>query len=190
MDKLEREFYSRDTLTVARELLGKVLVRRLPDVVLAGRIVETEAYRGVKDAAAHSYQNRRTGRTEVMFGPGGFAYVFLVYGMHYCMNVVTAQADEPEAVLLRAVAPAERYGTLLQPGDGPGKLCRALSIDKSCYGLDLCGDELYLLKDDFPEFSVGRTRRINIDYAGAAREYPWRFFIQGDPHVSGGKQFR
>lgn len=190
MKKLEREFYIRDALAVARDLLGKVLVHRLPGAVLAGRIVETEAYRGPEDKAAHSYQNRRTGRTEVMFGPGGFAYVFLIYGMYSCMNVVTAQTGAPEAVLLRAVAPAKRYGTLLQSGDGPGKLCRALSIDKSCYGLDLCGGELYLLKDDFPAFSVGCTRRINIDYAGAAREYPWRFFIQGNPHVSGGKQFR
>lgn len=190
MKKLKQEFYTRDTVAVARELLGKVLVHQLPDAVLAGRIVETEAYRGTGDAAAHSYQNRRTSRTEVMFGPGGFAYVFLIYGMYFCMNVVTAQAGIPEAVLLRAVAPAEQYGKLLQAGNGPGKLCRALSIDKSCYGLDLCGNELYLLEDDFPAFSIGCTRRINIDYAGAAREYPWRFFIKGDPHVSGGKQFR
>ena len=110
MERLTREFYTRDALTVAQELLGKVLVHRLEGQTLAGRIVEAEAYQGPEDRAAHSYAGRRTARTEVMFGPGGFAYVYLIYGMHCCMNVVASTTGKPQAVLLRAVEPAASSG--------------------------------------------------------------------------------
>ena len=190
MEKLTRSFYTRDSLTVARELLGKILVHRLDGRTLAGRIVETEAYRGPQDRAAHSYGGRRTARTEVMFGPGGYAYVYLIYGMHCCLNVVAATVDQPQAVLLRAVAPAPEWGDLRRDGAGPGKLCQALAITRDCYGLDLCQDRLYLLDDGFSPQDVARSRRIGIDYAGEARDYPWRFFLPGNPHVSGGKAFR
>ena len=113
MERLTREFYTRDALTVAQELLGKVLVHRLEGQTLAGRIVEAEAYQGPEDRAAHSYAGRRTARTEVMFGPGGFAYVYLIYGMHCCMNVVASTTGKPQAVLLRAVEPAPSWGGLL-----------------------------------------------------------------------------
>ena len=147
MERLTREFYTRDALTVAQELLGKVLVHRLEGQTLAGRIVEAEAYQGPEDRAGHSYAGRRTARTEVMFGPGGFAYVYLIYGMHCCMNVVASTTGKPQAVLLRAVEPAPSWGGLLREAAGPGKLCQALSITRGCYGLDLCGDTLYLLDD-------------------------------------------
>ena len=147
MEKLTREFYTRDSLTVARELLGKVLVHRLDGETLAGRIVEAEAYQGPEDRAAHSYGGRRTARTEVMFGPGGFAYVYLIYGMHSCMNVVASTQGRPQAVLLRAVEPAPLWGSLRREASGPGKLCQALAITRDCYGLDLCGETLYLLDD-------------------------------------------
>ena len=113
MERLTREFYTRDALTVAQELLGKVLVHRLEGQTLAGRIVEVEAYQGPEDRAAHSYAGRRTARTEVMFGPGGFAYVYLIYGMHCCMNVVASTTGKPQAVLLRAVEPAPSWCSLL-----------------------------------------------------------------------------
>ena len=190
MERLTREFYTRDALTVAQELLGKVLVHRLEGQTLAGRIVEAEAYQGPEDRAAHSYAGRRTARTEVMFGPGGFAYVYHIYGMHCCMNVVASTTGKPQAVLLRAVEPAPSWGGLLREAAGPGKLCQALSITRGCYGLDLCGDTLYLLDDGFRPASVAQSRRIGIDYAGEARDYPWRFYLPGNPHVSGGKRFR
>ena len=190
MEKLTREFYTRDSLTVARELLGKVLVHRLDGETLAGRIVEAEAYQGPEDWAAHSYGGRRTARTEVMFGPGGFAYVYLIYGMHCCMNVVASTQGRPQAVLLRAVEPAPLWGSLRREASGPGKLCQALAITRDCYGLDLCGETLYLLDDGCRPDPVAQSRRIGIDYAGEAREYPWRFYLKGNPHVSGGKEFR
>ena len=123
MERLTREFYTRDALTVAQELLGKVLVHRLEGQTLAGRIVEAEAYQGPEDRAAHSYAGRRTARTEVMFGPGGFAYVYLIYGMHCCMNVVASTTGKPQAVLLRAVEPAPRckwqtWSQPIRPTDG------------------------------------------------------------------------
>ena len=190
MEKLTREFYTRDSLTVARELLGKVLVHRLDGETLAGRIVEAEAYQGPEDRAAHSYGGRRTARTEVMFGPGGFANVYLIYGMHSCMNVVASTQGRPQAVLLRAVEPAPLWGSLRREASGPGKLCQALAITRDCYGLDLCGETLYLLDDGRRPDPVAQSRRIGIDYAGEAREYPWRFYLKGNPHVSGGKEFR
>ena len=176
MEKLTREFYTRDSLTVARELLGKVLVHRLEGETLAGRIVEAEAYQGPEDRAAHSYGGRRTARTEVMFGPGGFAYVYLIYGMHSCMNVVASTQGRPQAVLLRAVEPAPLWGST-----------------RAQNGLDLTGPAggLYLLPGSPPDPAQVHTgKRIGIDYAGEAREYPWRFYLKGNPHVSGGKEFR
>lgn len=190
MEKLTREFYTRDGCAVARDLIGKVIIHRRGAETLAGRIVEAEAYQGPQDRAAHSYGGRRTKRTEVMFGPGGFAYVYLIYGMHCCMNVVASEKDTPHAVLLRAVAPAPEWGQLRREASGPGKLCQALEISRDCYGLDLCGDTLYLLDDGFRPGTVARSPRIGIDYAEEAREYLWRFYLPGNPHVSGGRAFR
>jgi DNA-3-methyladenine glycosylase len=179
-------------LTVARDVIGKVLVHETPEGRVAGRVVEAEAYRGPEDRAAHSYGGRRTERTEAMFGPPGFAYVFFVYGMHWHVNLDTTREGVPHAVLLRAVEPLEGVELMaarrgLTPGDrnlanGPGKLCEAFGIDKRCYGLDLCEPPLYLC--DGPRGKLARSPRIGVDYAGEWAARPWRFFEAASPFVS------
>ena len=189
--KLPRDFYARPVLVVARECVGKVLVRRTPDGVTAGRIVECEAYRGPQDKAAHSARGR-TKRTEAMFGPPGYAYVFLLYGTSWAFNIVTSVEGEPHAVLIRALEPVVGIDTMverrkrMQAGreltNGPGKLCQALAITGADYGRDLCGDELFLQAG--PRKRLGRSARINVDYAGSWALRPWRFFECGNPYVS------
>lgn len=193
--KLERSFYMRDALTVSRELVGKVLVHETSDGITKGRIVEIEAYKGDIDKAAHSYGRKRTERTEIQFGPGGYAYIYFIYGMHFCMNVVTGAKNSPEAILLRALEPLDgialmeerrKTGRKSSLCNGPGKLCRAMGIDKSCYGLDLCGNRLYV-EDDGWEAGPGKvmtTKRINIDYAEEAVDFPWRFILADSPYLS------
>ena len=191
--KLNRDFYQQDALSAARALLGKTLVHSTMAGVTKGVIVETEAYLGAKDPAAHSYKGR-TARTEIQYGLGGFAYVYFIYGMYCCMNVVVNRPEVPEVVLLRALEPtagldlmAHRRGTdrKLNLCSGPGKLCDAMGIDRTCYGLDLCGDELYLEEaEDYPPFSIAASKRINIDYAGEAKDHLGRFTVEGSPYVS------
>src|SRR5687767_15000398 len=189
---LPRAFYARPVLSVARDCIGKILVRVSDDGVAAGRIVEAEAYRGPEDRAAHSHGGRRTARTEVMFGPPGHAYVFFVYGMHYNFNLVTGSAGEPQAVLIRALEPlvgldlmAARRG-LPNPHseltNGPGKLCQALGIGRADYGVDLCKGRIFLTEGS--PAVVARSPRIGIDYAGAWAKKPWRFFERGNRCVS------
>ena len=194
--KLTREFYLRDGLTVARELIGKKLVTRLPEGVTSGIIVETEAYMGTIDAAAHSYRGK-TERTKIFFGAGGFVYVYLIYGMYLCTNVVANAADVPEAVLIRALEPVDgvelmklRRGknNLRELCSGPGKLSQALGVTKNFYGADLCGEEIFIETTDF-QATVAATKRINVDYAGAAADYPWRFVAAGNPFLSVKKNF-
>ncbi|NLY43047.1 MAG: DNA-3-methyladenine glycosylase [Clostridiaceae bacterium] len=192
--KLSRDFYERDTLVVAKELLGKYLVHVTPEATLMGKIVETEAYCGFEDAAAHSYKGLRSNRTEVMFGPGGYAYVYLIYGMYYCFNIVTSTLGNPEAVLIRALEPVSgidvmkknrKTEVLYNLCSGPGKLCAAMGITKLNNGEDLCGDKLFLLDNSLvPEENIMATPRINVDYAGEAKDYPWRFIIKGNKFVS------
>lgn len=201
MEKLDRAFYSRDSISVAKELLGKVLVRESGGERIAARIVETEAYMGAEDRAAHSYGGRRTPRVEVMYGEAGFAYVFMIYGMHCCFNVVTAEKEIPQAVLIRAVEPLEgleqmalaRFGKLygeltktqrLGLTNGPGKLCSALGLDRQFNGVDLCGDALYIEEGKQKDFSVVTTKRVGVDYAGEAKDYPWRFYSKDNQYVS------
>ena len=191
--KLPRRFYTRPSLEVAPELLGKVLVHRTPEGEAAGRIVECEAYAGPEDMAAHSFGGRRTARTEAMYLEGGHAYVFLLYGVHWAMNVVCARPGEPQAVLVRAVEPvrgvalmARRRGLPPDARDltnGPGKVCAALGITKAQYGLDLCGEVLFL-EDGPPPARVGTSPRINVDYAGDHAAWPWRFYERGNRYVS------
>lgn len=197
--KLDRSFYNQDTLTVARGLLGKNLIHASRDGITVGEIVETEAYIGPDDAASHAYRGLRTPRTDVQFGPGGFAYVFSVYGVHDCFCVVTEPEGKPGVVLIRALRPvfginlmARRHGISLDGltsrslhervvslCNGPSKLCRAMGITKSeHYGSDLGGAVLYIEEGSGVDPShVAITKRINIDYAGEAKEYPWRFCI-------------
>ena len=195
MKTLDRAFYLRDTLTVARDLLGKLLVHETPEGRTVGRIVETEAYLGPRDKAAHSYRAARGGRTEIQYGPGGYAYLYLIYGIHYCMNIVTGPPECPEVVLLRALEPAEglelmakrrKTETRTALCSGPGKLCAAMALDKSCYGADLCGDTLYLLDDGtrYGEDEIAATPRIGIDYAEEARDFPWRFLVRDSQYIS------
>lgn len=192
MTKLDRSFYARDACTVARELIGKVLVHDSQEGITSGIIVETEAYRGPEDKAAHSYGGRRTSRTEIMYHEGGLAYVYLIYGMHCCFNVTVSVEGKPEAVLVRALEPLEgvelmmtRRGTTrtLNLTNGPGKLCQAMGITREHYGADLCGDELYVA-DVGKEFRVAVSERVNIDYAEEWRGMLWRYFAEDNRFVS------
>ena len=180
--KLKRAFYARATLTVARELIGAHLVRDDGFSLRVGRIVETEAYQGPRDLAAHSSRGR-TARTEVMFGPPGHAYVYFIYGFWNCLNVVTAREGTPHAVLVRALEPVSGIEDKTW---GPGLLCRALSIDRGLNGADLCGEVLWI--ERAPEKArparIGRGTRIGVDYAGPWAERPWRFFDRDSPYVS------
>ena len=150
--KIYRSFYEQPTVKVARQLLGKCLVRNHPDGITVGKIVETEAYVGPEDRASHASRGR-TARTEIMFGPAGFAYVYLIYGFHHCLNFVTEAADYPAAVLIRAVEPVDgielmkarrRKTDLRELASGPGKLCQAFAIDRSLNGVDVCAAPLYV----------------------------------------------
>lgn len=190
--KLPRSFYDRPVLTVARDCIGKILVRRSDDGVAAGRIVECEAYRGPRDLAAHSSRGL-TPRTRAMFGPPGHAYVYLLYGTSWAFNIVVAREGDPHAVLVRALEPVSaldlmalrrrRPATSRELTNGPGKLCQALAITGADYGRDLCDDVLFLL-DDGVRGPIGRSPRINVDYAGAWAAKPWRFFEKGNRFVS------
>lgn len=190
--KLERSFYEQSTVEVARELLGKHLVRKHPDGTTVGRIVETEAYVGPDDKACHASRGR-TPRTEIMFGPAGHAYIYFVYGFHHMLNIVTEQVDFPAAVLIRAVEPIagielmkQRRGTE-QPrnlASGPGKLCEAFAIDRSLNGSDICGRVLYIRDDGELTAGIVTSPRVGVDYAGKWKHKPWRFLISGNPFVS------
>ena len=190
---LPRSFYARPVLQVAREMLGKLLVHHDQEGTTAGRIVEVEAYRGPEDQAAHSFGGRRTARTEVMFGPAGFAYLFVVYGKNWNFNVVTGKMGAPHAVLVRAIEPrvgidlmATRRG--LNESDrrltnGPGKLCQAMNLNRDHYGLDLCGGEIALC-EGLPPQHIASTPRIGIDYAEIWATKPWRFCDADSPYLS------
>lgn len=205
MRKLAREFYTRsDTLQIARDLLGKILV--VPTVYgtrISGMIVETEAYLGVEDKAAHSYGNRCTKRTETMFAEGGTVYIFFIYGMYFQFNIVAGQLGTPHAILIRAVEPVEGIevmrdrrnaksakSSLSKMPDknltsGPGKLCIAFGIDKSFNNEDLSGNRIWLEEGEkisADEITCGR--RIGIDYAEEYAEKPWRFWVKGNLFVS------
>lgn len=206
--KLDRAFYDRDTRTVARELLGKYLVRVREGCPLAIRITETEAYIGPIDKACHAYNDRRTARTETLFAPPGTAYIYLIYGMYHCLNFVTEAEGTPCAVLLRGgeargdveLLSRLRYGK--STGElsayqrknflnGPGKLCRALDLTRAENGLSLLGDTLFLCDDLAPlglwappedalPFSVASGKRVGIDYAEEAVDFPWRYWIEAN----------
>lgn len=187
-------------LTVAKDVIGRVLVHASPEGLVAGRIVEAEAYRGPEDRAAHSFGGRRTERTEAMFGPPGFAYVFFVYGMHWHVNLVTTREGAPHAVLLRAAEPllgqelmAVRRGLPalhVNLCNGPGKLCQAFGIDRRYYGADLTRGALFLSDAGGARPKISRSARIGVDYAEAWADKPWRFFEQGNAWVSRGRPSR
>ena len=183
MQKLPRSFYDRDTAQVARELLGKWLVHHTDGVRRIGKIVETEAYLGEHDLAAHSARGR-TARTEIMFGPPGHAYVYFIYGMYFCLNVVTQPAGHASAVLLRALEPVADL-----PGRtcGPGLLCRAMGIDKRLNGHDLLSDDLFVAEPETAErMRIVKGPRIGVAYARHWARRHLRFYIKGNAFVSRG----
>lgn len=206
--KLPRKFYLReDTIEIARDLLGKLLV--VPDENgqrVSAMIVETEAYLGVTDRAAHSFGGRRTPRNEVTYGLGGHVYVFFIYGMYHQLNVVCGGVDSPHVILIRAVEPVEGIEKMrerrsvpratatgaFRPAipdknltSGPGKLCIAMSIDRSLNGEDLLGDTIWIEQHrSFSDDQIAVGKRIGIDYAGEDAEKPWRFWVNGNAFVS------
>jgi DNA-3-methyladenine glycosylase len=181
LQKLERAFYDRDTVIVAKELLGKYLVHISDGLQRIGRIVEDEAYLGPHDLAAHSSKGL-TPRTKVMFGPPGHAYVYLIYGMYSCMNVVTEREGHGSAVLLRAVEPLKNVEGRTQ---GPGLLCKAMRIDRRLNGHDLVSDDFYIAAPPKDEpFTLVNRPRVGVDYARHWRRRLLRFYIKGNPFVS------
>jgi DNA-3-methyladenine glycosylase len=196
--RLGHSFYDRKDVTrIAKELLGKVLVTTFNGVVTSGRIVETEAYAGAGDKASHAYGNRRTARTEVMFGIPGTAYVYLCYGIHHLFNIVTNKKDIPHAILIRAIEPLQGIDSmLLRTGKikldntltkGPGNVSRALGIFTHHTGTSLLSDELFLVDDGFKlkESQILTTTRIGVDYAAEDSLLPYRFIIKDNSYVSG-----
>jgi len=190
--KLPRSFYEQTTIDVAKQLLGKYLVRRHPEGNVVGRIVETEAYVGPEDLACHASKGR-TARTEVMFGPAGHAYVYFIYGFYNMLNLVTEVKGYPAAVLIRAVEPVDgielmktrrQNGALRNLASGPGKLCQAFAVDRSLNGADLRGNVLYLEDRGEPVPKFRATPRIGVDYAGKWKAKPYRFLVRDSEFVS------
>ena len=181
MKKLGRAFYNRDTVTVARELLGKYLVHVSQGIERIGRIVENEAYLGTHDLAAHSAKGL-TPRTQVMFGPPGYAYVYMIYGMYYCMNVVTEREGHASAVLLRAIEPVKNVDGRTQ---GPGLLCKSMGIGRSLNAHDLVSDDFYIADPIREEhLTIVKRPRVGVAYARHWQRRLLRFYIKGNPFVS------
>lgn len=200
----KREFYNHNTLTVASELLGCILVvlnentdlsknvdgeicLEEKDVFSAGKIVETEGYLGLNDKACHSYKAKANGRTNIMYGQGGFAYVYLIYGLHHCFNVVTQNADMPEAVLIRALEPLNSTEDI-KKYSGPGKLCKQTGITKNDYGADLCAEtpsRIIIIKpNNYAPPQITSSKRIGVDYSEEAKDFLYRFYDANSKSVS------
>ena len=199
---LNKDYFKNNALDLAKDLLGKVLVREIDGKIIKGRIVETEAYIGNGDKACHAYNGRRTKRTEILYSEGGVAYVYLIYGMYNCLNVVSGINEEAEAVLIRAIEPLNEFDYISKKRfnkgydelknsqkvaltNGPGKLCKAFSIERDLNWCKLYekGD-LYLIYDNFKDFNIITTKRIGIDYAEEAKDFLWRFYIEGNKYIS------
>lgn len=199
---ITQDFYNRNALEVAKDLLGKVLVREVDGKVLKGRIVETEAYIGATDKACHAYNGRRTKRTEPLYEEGGVSYIYFIYGLYHCFNVVTNEKDVAEAVLVRAIEPLnefdyiakirynKEYNELTKTQiknltNGPSKLCLAYLIDRDINVLKLYEQgPIYIEDDNYDDFNIVDTKRIGIDYAEEAKDFLWRFYIKDNPFVS------
>lgn len=198
MKKLSIDFYCRaDVLLVAKELLGKVLVTQFEGKQTTGRILEVEAYAGVSDRASHSFGGRRTGRNEVMYGDGGKAYVYLCYGIHHLFNVVTNVKEVPQAILIRALEPVSGADTMLERTGkekldytitrGPGNLSKAMGLLTKHSGISLMGKEIFLADDGvgYAEGEIAASPRIGVEYAKEDALLPYRFFVKGNPYISG-----
>jgi len=198
MEKLGFDFYNRpDVLKIARELLGKILVTNFDGRITSGRIVETEAYAGIRDRASHAYGGRRTPRTSIMYENGGTAYVYFCYGIHHLFNVVTDTKEIPHAVLIRALDPLEGIDIMLARTNkkvldntltrGPGNVSKALGILTEHTGTSLLGDEIFIAKDNYSlkKKDIVASPRIGVDYAGEDAKLHYRFSIKDNPYVSG-----
>jgi len=198
MKKLTLDFYKRENvLQIAEELMGKLLVTSKTGIITSGRIVECEAYAGAPDKASHAFGGRRTNRNEVMYAEGGFAYVYLCYGIHHLFNVVTNSETIPHAILIRSLEPVKGIqDMLLRTGKkqidntltkGPGNVSKALGIHTMDSGILLTGETIFLADDSFvyPKKEIGVSPRIGVDYAGKDALLPYRFYVKGNPFVSG-----
>ncbi|GAA0124493.1 DNA-3-methyladenine glycosylase [Clostridium sp. CTA-19] len=200
--KLEKNFFNRDARVVAEELLGKVLVSNYNGKILKGKIVETEAYIGEIDKASHAYGGKRTKRTEPLYGEPYTAYVYFIYGMYYCFNIITNKKDIPEGVLIRAIEPIEginvmsnlRFGKdysdlnknqIKVLSNGPGKLCIAMNISKDDNYEDMNkSNKIYVENNKIDNFQIIKTKRIGIDYAEEAVDFLWRYYIKDNKYIS------
>ena len=199
MKKLQKGFYDRqDVIQIAKELLGKVVVTNLAGKITSGRIVETEAYVAITDKASHSFAGRRTPKNEHMYCKAGTAYIYICYGMHQMLNVVTNKKNIPDAVLIRAIEPIKGIDIMLKRAGklvfnntlskGPGNVGKVLGISKQYSGINLLGEDIYIYVDDesnIPAELVGSSKRIGVESAGAAALLPYRFYIRGNRFVSG-----
>ena len=199
---ISKEFYNRSALDVAQDLLGKVLVREVDGKILKGKIVETEAYIGLIDKACHAYNGRRTKRTEVLYEDAGVSYIYFIYGLYHCFNVVTNKKDIAEAVLIRAIEPIneldyisnirynKRYNELTKAQsknltNGPSKLCLAYLLNKDLNAVKLYEKgAVYIIDDNNEDFEIVESKRIGIDYAEEAKDFLWRFYIKDNIYVS------
>ena len=206
--KLQKKIYQQNTLTVARSLLGCILVHKLSEGLVSGIIVETEAYMGINDKGAHSYRGRHTPRMDPLYKRGGYAYIYQLHGYNYCLNVVTEKEDQPRAVLIRALQPLKGLKIMAKlrgvnmsslkiknnsdtPSsavknltNGPSKLCQALAIDSALNGIDLTEDELYITSGNDLRKEIVATPRVNIDYAEEDKDKPWRFILKDNSFLS------
>ncbi|MFW6046404.1 MAG: DNA-3-methyladenine glycosylase [Candidatus Woesearchaeota archaeon] len=195
--KLNYEFYNTDALTLAKKLLGKIIVRNINGKKVKCMITETEAYVGPEDKACHAYNNKKTKRTKVMFKKAGISYIYLIYGMYHCFNIVCGDVGKPEAVLIRSVKPINGIKVIKKNRDiksnklydltnGPGKLCQAMSIDMSFNDYNLVEGDIFYLEEnkEIYDFNMSSSPRINIDYAKDYKNKPWRFFIKDSSFLS------
>jgi DNA-3-methyladenine glycosylase len=198
MKKVPLSFYNRkDVVKIAKELLGKIIVTNIDGLITSGRIVETEAYVGISDKASHSFSGRRTAKNEHMYSAPGTAYIYICYGVHQMMNIVTNEKEIPDAVLIRAIEPLKGIDIMLQRTGkgqldktltrGPGNVGKALGIFKHHSGLHLLDEQIYLLDDGYniPDEKLGISKRIGVESAGADGLLPYRFFVKGNKYVSG-----
>ncbi len=198
MKKLPLSFYARkEVVAIARELIGKIIITNFDSQITSARIVETEAYVGITDKASHSYGGRRTARNEHMYSGAGTAYVYICYGLHQMLNIVTNDKDVPDAILIRSVEPIKGIEIMLKRTGkktpdktltrGPGNVGKALGIFKYHSGNHLLGDEIYLIDDNFKtaDDNIGTSIRIGVESAGADALLPYRFYIKGNKYVSG-----
>jgi len=195
--KLRKEYYlNEDVVSLAKDLLGKILYTKIDNEITAGIIVETEAYFGIKDKASHAYGGRRTNRTETMYGNGGIAYVYLCYGMHNLFNIVSSKENDPHAVLIRGIEPLIGIDIIEQRRNmphtkgaisaGPGSAAKALGIDKTFNAKNLTGDEIWIEDHAirYKDEDIAATPRVGIAYAKEHALLPWRFFVKGNKYVS------